>query len=86
MSAIWIGACFFTASAAGLEEGKSGHTFVIGTNDFLLDNKPLQIRCGEIRGPGAARVLEKPFAVSEGDGAKHRLRLPILEPDGTPAR
>ncbi len=24
------------------------HTFVIGTNDFLLDGKPFQIRCGEI--------------------------------------
>jgi beta-galactosidase len=29
------------------------HTFAIGTNDFLLDGKPLQIRCGEIH---AARV------------------------------
>jgi beta-galactosidase len=24
------------------------HTFAIGTNDFLLDGKPFQIRCGEI--------------------------------------
>src|SRR5665213_4442206 len=29
------------------------HTFVIGTNDFLLDGQRLQIRCGEIH---AARV------------------------------
>jgi beta-galactosidase len=29
------------------------HTFVIGTNDFLLDGRRLQIRCGEIH---AARV------------------------------
>jgi beta-galactosidase len=27
------------------------HTFAIGTNDFLLDGKPFQIRCGEIHAP-----------------------------------
>ncbi len=32
------------------------HTFVIGTNDFLLDGRPFQIRCGEIH---AARVPEE---------------------------
>ena len=27
------------------------HTFVIGTNDFLLDGRTFQIRCGEIHAP-----------------------------------
>ena len=27
------------------------HTFSIGTNHFLLDGRPLQIRCGEVHGP-----------------------------------
>lgn len=31
----------------------SAHTFAIGTNSFLLDGKPFQIRCGEIH---AARI------------------------------
>jgi len=34
------------ANAAG-----RGSTFQIGTNDFLLDGKPFQIRCGEIHAP-----------------------------------
>jgi beta-galactosidase len=29
----------------------SRHTFAIGTNDFLLDGKRLQIRCGEVHAP-----------------------------------
>jgi beta-galactosidase len=33
--------------------GTATHTFVIGTNDFLLDGRNFQIRCGEIH---AARV------------------------------
>ncbi len=37
----------------GGEVGNPGHTFAIGTNSFLLDNKVFQIRCGEIH---AARV------------------------------
>src|SRR5260370_30405354 len=32
------------------------HTFVIGTNDFLLDGKRMQIRCGEIH---AARMPQE---------------------------
>lgn len=28
--------------------GQPTHTFAIGDNDFLLDGKPLQVRCGEI--------------------------------------
>lgn len=27
------------------------HSFAIGTNDFLLDDRPFQIRCGEIHAP-----------------------------------
>ncbi len=34
-------------------DGLARHTFVIGTNDFLLDGQRFQIRCGEIH---AARV------------------------------
>jgi len=39
--------------AANLPAQTPTHTFVIGTNDFLLDGKKFQIRCGEIH---AARV------------------------------
>jgi len=31
------------------------HTFTIGTNDFLLDGRPFQIRCGEIHAPRVPR-------------------------------
>ena len=27
------------------------HTFAIGTNDFLIDGKPFEIRCGEVHAP-----------------------------------
>jgi beta-galactosidase len=30
------------------EPAQPAHTFAIGTNDFLLDGSPLEIRCGEI--------------------------------------
>jgi beta-galactosidase len=40
-------------AAGGLDADKAMHTFVIGTNDFLLDGQRIQIRCGEIH---AARV------------------------------
>ncbi len=46
----------FSANAA--------HTFAIGTNDFLLDGRPMQIRCGEIH---AARV-PRPYW-------RHRLKM-----------
>jgi beta-galactosidase len=36
-------------SATAAEPAK--HTFVIGTNDFLLDGQRFQIRCGEIHAP-----------------------------------
>ena len=39
--------------AANLPAQPATHTFAIGTNDFLLDGKKFQIRCGEIH---AARV------------------------------
>jgi beta-galactosidase len=55
-----IGFLFFTAvffSSGGVlafaDKSKATHTFVIGTNDFLLDGNRFQIRCGEIH---AARV------------------------------
>ncbi len=46
---------FFFACAPSLLAGpaSASHTFVIGTNDFLLDGQRFQIRCGEIH---AARV------------------------------
>jgi beta-galactosidase len=40
------------------------HTFAIGPNDFLLDGRPLQIRCGEIH---AARVPREYW--------RHRLQM-----------
>jgi len=47
-------ACLFAAIfCATAEVPKVAHTFVIGTNDFLLDGNRFQIRCGEIH---AARV------------------------------
>ncbi len=33
---------------AGAAQPKASHTFAIGDTDFLLDGRPLQIRCGEI--------------------------------------
>jgi beta-galactosidase len=39
----------------GATSGSLGHTFVISTNDFLLDGKPFQIRCGEIHAPRVPR-------------------------------
>src|SRR6202012_3874695 len=45
---------FFGADATGAEgPARTGHTFAIGTNAFLLDGRPFQIRCGEIH---AARI------------------------------
>ena len=44
---------FITTSCATKYSGRPKHTFTIGTNDFLLDGKKIQIRCGEIH---AARV------------------------------
>jgi beta-galactosidase len=40
--------CAATISPLPAQEPQPLHTFAIGTNDFLLDGKPLQIRCGEI--------------------------------------
>ena len=40
-------------AAAGPAMEKARHTFAIGTNDFLLDGRKFQIRCGEIH---ASRV------------------------------
>ena len=42
-----------SVAANSLDVEKIRHTFVIGTNDFLLDGQRFQIRCGEIH---AARV------------------------------
>ncbi|HWI58358.1 MAG TPA: beta-galactosidase [Bacillota bacterium] len=41
-------------TAVGAAES-ARHTFAIGDNDFLLDGKPLQIRCGEIHAPRVPR-------------------------------
>jgi beta-galactosidase len=37
--------------AAPTNETTAAHRFEIGANDFLLDGKPFQIRCGEVHGP-----------------------------------
>ena len=36
-------------------ESSPGHSFAIGTNDFLLDGQRFQIRCGEIHAPRVAK-------------------------------
>lgn len=41
-------ALLMASSLAGAESASAKHTFTIGEKDFLLDGKPLQIRCGEI--------------------------------------
>jgi beta-galactosidase len=51
-------------SALVVSGQESRHTFAIGTNDFLLDGKPFQIRCGEIH---AARVPREYW--------RHRLQM-----------
>ena len=43
--------CFAAGTAQGAVLPQPSHTFTIGTNDFLLDGKPFQIRCGEIHAP-----------------------------------
>jgi len=57
---------FFTWSAPPTfaDNSKPTHTFAIGTNDFLLDGRRLQIRCGEIH---AARVPREYW--------RHRLQM-----------
>jgi beta-galactosidase len=37
------------------EDAGARHTFAIGTNDFLLDGRPFQIRCGEVHAPRVPR-------------------------------
>ena len=39
------------AGVAHAQPAAAKHTFVIGTNDFLLDGRTFQIRCGEIHAP-----------------------------------
>jgi beta-galactosidase len=47
-------ACVLAAvSCVTVKTSPPTHTFAIGTNDFLIDGRPFQIRCGEIH---AARV------------------------------
>jgi len=52
-----LGLCLFitlrSTPCVAAETNAPAHTFVISTNDFLLDGQRLQIRCGEIH---AARV------------------------------
>jgi beta-galactosidase len=50
--------------AAKAAETAAAHRFEIGANDFLLDGKPFQIRCGELHAPRVPREYWK-----------HRLRL-----------
>jgi len=44
------------SSSNAAEVGAVRHTFIIGTNDFLLDGQRFQIRCGEVH---AARVPQE---------------------------
>ena len=50
-----VGLAVTLTSLAGLHAAEgpatSRHTFGIGTNDFLLDGQPFQIRCGEVHAP-----------------------------------
>jgi beta-galactosidase len=67
----WIAVSLTLAAAPGCMNAaqpttpsKPAHTFVIGTNDFLLDGQRFQIRCGEIH---AARVPKEYW--------RHRLQM-----------
>ena len=46
-------------ASRGAESVQERHTFAIGTNDFLLDGKPFQIRCGEVHAPRVPREYWK---------------------------
>ena len=59
-----IAGALATGSPAAEKASPTPHTFAIGTNDFLLDAKKFQIRCGEIH---AARVPMEYW--------RHRLQL-----------
>jgi len=56
--------CLLGSVAPLLADEPVRHTFAIGTNDFLLDGRRLQIRCGEIH---AARVPREYW--------RHRLQM-----------
>ena len=56
--------CLAGSVAPLLADEPARHTFVIGTNDFLLDGQRFQIRCGEIH---AARVPREYW--------RHRLQM-----------
>src|SRR5262249_22408088 len=43
-----LGLVWLTAAQWGVAANMAPHTFTVGDKDFLLDGKPLQIRCGEI--------------------------------------
>jgi len=45
---LFIGIALLTGFLTAAEPARATHTFAIGEKDFLLDGKPLQIRCGEI--------------------------------------
>src|SRR3954464_3755149 len=40
---------------AAVGDSRTAHSFTIGTNDFLLDGRRFQIRCGEIHAPRVPR-------------------------------
>jgi beta-galactosidase len=54
----------FVSQVSSQAQVQSPHTFTISTNDFMLDGKPIQIRCGEIH---FARVPREYW--------EHRLKL-----------
>jgi len=61
LSAAWrLGGKFALALGLGAAAGfpafaAERHSFAIGTNSFLLDSQPFQIRCGEIHAPRVPR-------------------------------
>ena len=61
LAAGWLTAVF---GASAHVQNAAAHRFEIGTDAFLLDGKPLQIRCGELH---AARVPQEYW--------QHRLRM-----------
>lgn len=46
--AIFWGCMVLLITLSSFRPAPSGHTFAIGKDQFLLDGKPLQIRCGEL--------------------------------------
>ena len=56
ISSVFFGAlCSLLLAPSAVAQDRASHTFEIGKDDFLLDGKPFQIRCGEIHSPRVPR-------------------------------